>query len=555
MVYTERSCLEGFWDVSKKVVSAGLLVYSIVVTTVMIVDQQTRLSDQVHPAIALIALWCSLVWLARVEGSQASMVGLPPVDRSLYEASHPIAAKVCQVAHQGDNLDRYLMGRQFLVLALVFVINYSGSPADNLDARTELSQFWMESGLGLILLTAMIGQLNTQVTASHCMLDYTESVWMRLTLYACLAVEASGILHASYLIHFAVAKLSGKHIVSSEPERSGSAKVFFWGRILLSTAILAVSVYVTLAAIFEEKTNMWDGVPDIASVIILVCLMMIVGMLEGMQIAFFAVSRITEKERNAQYWSRKVCQLLFDSSDTDGGKGLSGFLIGRQLCVASCFIVIARITTPTHYEEGDNVLGVSDGLQAFFETGLLGAILTTIVASIAWQLVASSFPLVFLGNPVSYVLLRMCHLLEAAGICSFVWVLSAVHIEFMGMDDDVVHIGTAEERAARGKGDHYTAKGGMSGGAFPANFGLRKEKYHHASVSMDDLEDHMRDLKQQIRDAKTEDEKAALQREVAYLEKVMRNHDNGKMRSSSPSTAGQEATSDESTSQIRILDP
>jgi hypothetical protein len=66
-----------------------------------------------------------------------------------------------------------------------------------------------------------------------------------------------------------------------------------------------------------------------------------------------------------------------------------------------------------------NIFGVSDGIQALFDTGLLGALITTIVASIMWQLVASAFPMAFLSTPVTYVLMRFCLFLEWTGLCEY----------------------------------------------------------------------------------------------------------------------------------------
>merc|ERR1712083_1111507 len=79
-------------------------------------------------------------------------------------------------------------------------------------------------------------------------------------------------------------------------------------------------------------------------------------------------------------------------------------------------------------EEGDTtIFGVSEGVQEFFNTGLLGALVTTIIGSITWQLAASAFPLAFLSNPLVYVFLRICLFLEWTGICSGAWVLAAIH--------------------------------------------------------------------------------------------------------------------------------
>jgi hypothetical protein len=94
------------------------------------------------------------------------------------------------------------------------------------------------------------------------------------------------------------------------------------------------------------------------------------------------------------------------------------------------------------------LFGVPDGMQLFFNTGLHGALITTIVASITWQFVASAFPIAFLSNPLVYFFLRICLLLEATGICSRAWVLANIHKAIAGFQVDEVYIGTTDERAA-----------------------------------------------------------------------------------------------------------
>ena len=118
------------------------------------------------------------------------------------------------------------------------------------------------------------------------------------------------------------------------------------------------------------------------------------------------------------------------------------------MCVTLCTFFIARITTinvDTQSGEG-NIFGVSDGAQAFFNTGLLGAIITTIVGSLAWRIIAASFPLPFLGNPVIYIILRLCLLIEASGICSAAWLLALINRQIFGYQDDQVYIGRLKDR-------------------------------------------------------------------------------------------------------------
>jgi hypothetical protein len=59
----------------------------------------------------------------------------------------------------------------------------------------------------------------------------------------------------------------------------------------------------------------------------------------------------------------------------------------------------------------ETVFCISDSWKKFFNTSLLGAIITRNIASISWQLVALAFPVTFLTNSLFYVLLRLCLIL------------------------------------------------------------------------------------------------------------------------------------------------
>jgi silicon transporter len=439
----------------KSVYSVGLLIFSIICIMALIAKRMTGLSSDTHPAVAYIAIWIAILWLTMVEGGQASLVGLAPVNPELYKDSHPIAYKCTKLAHKGDNLDRYLLGRQFMVVLVVFTVNISGGPkdADLWGFPGWMMNIFFDYGLAMILFTCMVGQLNTQVNASLCMLDYINSYFALFTLWVAMFIEFSGLLHSAYVVQLLVAKLAGSQIESNEPPRSVGANIFFWVRCLFSVAVLGFSFAVTLEALFNDKTTMWDGVPAWLAVIVFFILMSVVGMLEGMQIAFFAVAKIPASERGDSVWALKTCTLLYSGE----GNNLPGFMVGRQLCVVSCMLFIARVTSVDVAADGsENIFGASNGFQELFNTGLLGAFITTIVASISWQLVASAFPMAFLNNPITYILLRWCLLLEATGICAGAWVIAAVHKSIAGFQRDEVYIGTAESRAKMDMSDHST---------------------------------------------------------------------------------------------------
>merc|ERR1711981_1476036 len=85
-----------------------------------------------------------------------------------------------------------------------------------------------QGGLAMIMITCNLGQLMSQVNASLCMLDYTNNYFALLTLYVALAIEFSGLLHASYLIQMLVNLLAGKKSEneSKSKEQSRNVNIF-----------------------------------------------------------------------------------------------------------------------------------------------------------------------------------------------------------------------------------------------------------------------------------------------------------------------------------------
>merc|ERR1712087_731362 len=269
----------------------------------------------------------------------------------------------------------------------------------------------------------------------------------------------------------------------------------------------------------------WEGLPETVSLILFVVLMCCVGLLEGMQIAFFAVSKIPKSERGTSNLALKTCHCLFKN----GGKNLPGFMCGRQMTVTLCFFVIARVTT-INVDIGNepNIFDVPDYIQRMFNLGFMGALTTTILGSIAWQLVAGSFPIAFLSNPIVFIFLQAALLLEATGICSAAWFLALIQKKIAGFQYDEVYVGTAEERAAKDHADDVAA-GNLDMGtnvlapAVGAGLSIAWAEGDY-SARRNQILKNITDLREQIKLSVTEEEKAAfessLKIEIANLEKT-----------------------------------
>jgi len=391
---------------------------------------------------AFFIFWFLICWLAMMEGGQGCLVGLQLIDKELYEDTHPRTLKNTKLAHLNSNMERFIVGRQFLVVLVIFLINFCGSAVENANPFASIPQdvnaIFLGNGVALMITTITIGQLPSQVNAAVCMLDFINNYFMLFTVYVSLAIEASGLLHCVYLVERGFSWLSGK-TKEDKKEESFVEKILFWVRVLMSGGVLTFATAVTLEALIKNQSGMWEGVPVSASIVIFFLLLCIVGLMEGMQIAAFALVNLPDWELEQYPIVKKNCELMFS------GQNLQSFLIGRQIFVATLMFIVAKIATINIGEGEENIFGVSNGFQAFFDTGLLGAVVLTIIGSLAWRVVAFSFPIAFMSNPLIYVIINICLFLELIGICSIAWVLASIHKFIAGYTPDDVYLDVEED--------------------------------------------------------------------------------------------------------------
>lgn len=441
-----RSYLDTAVIVVKNIFSAALLGFCIVMLSAAIFEKQTTATAEydLHPSVAFVVFWVLLLWLALMEGGLNCMVGLKPVTKALYAESHPLALRCTRVVHKGDNLDRFIVGRQYLDLSIVFTTNFMVSSIANatvLGLSQGICETFLSSGLAVILITIVIGQLTAQINSAHYMLDFINNYLMVVTTYVALFVEASGILHAVYLIQIIVSSLAGRK--TNSEHKTTFQKATFWLRVAFSVALLIFAFAITVKALFDKSTTMWSSVPAWASLIILLLLTLIAGIMEGLQIALMAVVHISEDELKHHPRAYSNYDFIFS------GKHLQSFLVGRQICQTIIMFVVARIITLD--AESENIFGVPDRLQQFFVTGVLGALMTTIVASLSWRVLAASFPVAFLSNPFSRPIIHLCLIFEYTGICYIAWPIAKLYRQVFRFKKDDYYIGTVEERWQKGE--------------------------------------------------------------------------------------------------------
>lgn len=441
--------------VIKYLYSMALLVFCLAIVTDAVLSKQTILSKNANPTLAFLLFWGLLIWLGVMEGGQGCLIGLQPVNEDLFKKSHPVAWKCTNLAHRDDNIERIIVGRQFWVVLVVSVINLcikATANASILGLSQELSEVFVTSGVASVFCTVIISQLTAQVNAANCMLDFINTRLMLMTVYVSLAIEYSGLLHSVYLVQILFSKIAGQANGSNDPRRDKTHEIFFWVRLGLSVFILAFAFAVTLTALIKNSTEMWNGVPVYVSIILFFLLLCFMGMLQGLQIAFFTVVNLPKESLNDAPTAKYNCELAFS------GRNLQTFLIGRQLGVTLCMFIVANMTTVRLKPGQKNLFGVSDRMEnLLFNTGFLGALITTVVGCLSWRIFAAAFPIVFLSNPIVSVLLRICWTLEASGVCSAAWLLAQIHKEIAGYQLDEFYIDNS--------GEHTTAAENHDGDA------------------------------------------------------------------------------------------
>ncbi|XP_023349327.1 uncharacterized protein LOC111718070 [Eurytemora carolleeae] len=146
-----------------------------------------------------------LFLLGIVEGLQLALVELKRQKPETYKLSHPAAYRLGELASKGDNIEKFLVGRQVIVVFLVFF-------AAKLTSITVPGQdflfpvpFWassifLETGLLASIVVVIVAQLTPQIVASIYPVQFLELIIMRPVYYACLILEFTGMTHVTWLL-------------------------------------------------------------------------------------------------------------------------------------------------------------------------------------------------------------------------------------------------------------------------------------------------------------------------------------------------------------------
>eukprot|EP01090_Pellita_catalonica_P019699 TRINITY_DN6786_c0_g1_i1.p1 TRINITY_DN6786_c0_g1~~TRINITY_DN6786_c0_g1_i1.p1 ORF type:complete len:283 (+),score=37.84 TRINITY_DN6786_c0_g1_i1:297-1145(+) len=124
-----------------------------------------------------------------------------------YKKSHPRAYRIALVAFKKEhergrnqNVERFLMGRQVLVVLIVFFLAKLTTIEDLGVANSTLEKVFLDSGLMGALIVVVFGQLTPQIFAAKFPIAFMQIPGMIFVLGLCMGIEYIGLTHTTYIL-------------------------------------------------------------------------------------------------------------------------------------------------------------------------------------------------------------------------------------------------------------------------------------------------------------------------------------------------------------------
>lgn len=201
---SEASPMKAMLDGVRNVLSTILTLACLVIIVYAIANGHAKLPG--HP----ILLYCIFVFvvtlLGFLEGLQIAILVLEKVNRELFAHNtkaynnHKLATR-----DEGLNVQRFLIGRQFFVVFVVFLsAQLTTYPTLELPLPSWLFTFLIETGLPGCLVVLAFGQLMPQLVASTHPITMMGLPFSWATIQMALMFETLGVTHFSWVLTFIV---------------------------------------------------------------------------------------------------------------------------------------------------------------------------------------------------------------------------------------------------------------------------------------------------------------------------------------------------------------
>jgi len=159
----------------------------------------------IHPAGGFIILLLALTLLAYCEALHYACVSVEKWDMSKYQEIFPRAYKCYLLVDTPEKVKKFLIGRQFFTIFVVFLIaqltSFPGIPSNFAGMPPILVTILVQTGLPGIAITLTFGQLISQIYVEEFTLQFMNMYGCQLVIRMSLFVESTGVCNFSWLLY------------------------------------------------------------------------------------------------------------------------------------------------------------------------------------------------------------------------------------------------------------------------------------------------------------------------------------------------------------------
>lgn len=381
-------------------------------------------NEAVLPAVPiahfLIFIFC-MTLVAYLEGLQVAILAVEHDDCEVYKETHPRAYKMMKSVKIGNNVERFLVGRQFFtIFVMTLIAQVTTFPKiSQLGIPPVVWFIFIQTGLPGAIVVTTIGSLQPQLLAAKDPWKFMDLWGTNAVLNLCYGLETTGICtHFAYMI---INICRATVFRSDIPVRAHDR-----GDDLAGMALEAVKYIVSFCCIIfffiYLMFGIWTGeavlpVPPVAVFIIFCAAGLFLAHLEGLQVAILIAE---PKDLEVYKESHPRGYKLMKRSTHE--KNVRRFLIGRQFFVIFVVFLINQCTIfPNIRSFGtDSVVWL-----IFFQLGFPTAINVLCWFQLPAQLLGNHDPFMFMNRFGPRFTLEVCLFTEITGLAHFSWVVSA----------------------------------------------------------------------------------------------------------------------------------
>jgi len=367
----------------------------------------------------LIFVFC-LVLVAYLEGLQIAILALEKESPEKKRLSHTRAYKLITSVKKGNNVERFLVGRQFFtIFIMTLMAQVTSFPLiSHLGISPIVWFIFIQTGLPGAVVVTTIGSLQSQLLSAKDPWQFLDLYGSFSVLKLCYASEVTGICtHFAWLL---IGIFRRTVFVTCKPpkprrELSRAGEACEALKYILSTVVVLTYTAYLMYGIWTNQAIL--PLPEIGVFCTLALCFVCLSLLEGLQVAIL-VTENTDPETFRTSHPRAYALMKKATFE----KNVRRFLIGRQFFVIFIVFLVNQCTIFPRLSYS----GINDILWlVLVQLGLPTALTVLCFAQLPAQLLANQDALMFMNRYGARLTLEVCLLTEKTGLAHFSWVVTS----------------------------------------------------------------------------------------------------------------------------------